>query len=333
MSATRTSSFRQGCKVRGVFSHLRESWTSVLVLTMVVSVAAGACSAEERAAATAAQPKPRAGETRYLIFAIESEGLWEAPDSKTFGLIDEQVGKVIERVGSVGNDELKLGFTFLVPVWMIDAAYPGRIRAVVRDAFRVARARNIAVHFSIETHYMWETRRDLWQDKSNIEWIDWDGTPAPHRYLDWGSPMKLAPHMCYNCPKVRAEVSRLVSKVVGPAIRDGLAEVSERLFAGVTVGSEPSLDDYTDVDRINPRMAKLMERERSAKTRLGYNALTRAGYSKSNPPADFHEALAKINQEFIAFWAKNFVDAGIPKNRLYTHLAAPALRDPDGRTS
>ena len=321
MSATKTSSCRQGCKVRAV---------SVLVLALVVSVATGACAADERAAAVARQPNSAVptGETRYLIFAIETERLYEASDRDTFALIDERVGKLIERIGTVGNDDVKLGFSFLIPVWMIDSAYPGRVQAVVRDAFRVARARNIAVHFSIETHYLWETRRDLWQDKSNIEWIDWDRTPAPHRYLDWGSPMKLAPHMCYNCPKIRAEVSRLVSKVVGPAIRDGLAEVPAGLFAGVTVGSEPSLDDYTDVDRINPRLARLMERERAAKTRLGYNALTQAGYSKNNPPADFHEALAKINQEFIALWAKSFVDAGIPKNRLYTHVAAAAHGTP-----
>lgn len=314
-----------------MFAHLRESWPSVVVLTMIVSVATGACSAAEEPTASVARqlnPLVSTGETRYLIFAIETEGLYEAPDSKTFALIDERVGKVIERIGSVGNDQVKLGFSFLIPVWMIDSAYPGRIQAVVRDAFRVARARNIAVHFSIETHYLWETRRDLWQDKSNIEWIDWDGTPAPHRYLDWGTPMKLAPHMCYSCPKIRAEVTRLVSKVVAPAIRDGMAEVSAGLFAGVTVGSEPSLDDYTDVDRINPKLADLMERDRAAKTRLGYNALTHAGYSKNNPPKDFHQALAKINQEFIAFWAKNFVDAGIPKNRLYTHVAAAAHGTP-----
>ena len=297
---------------------------------MVVSATNGARSAEDSAALAARQPKPAAStrETRYLTFAIESEGLWEASERRTYALIDERVGRLNERIKSVGNNDVKLGFSFLIPVWMIDAVYPGRIAAVVRDAFRVAKARNIAVHFSIETHYLWETRRDLWQDKSNIEWIDWDGTPAPNRYLDWGSPMKLAPHMCYNCPKIRAEVSRLVSEVVGPAIRAGLADVPEGLFAGVTVGSEPSLDDYTNVDRINPRLAKLMEREGAAKTRLGFNALTRAGYSKRNPPKDFPEALAKINQEFIALWAKSFVEAGIPKNRLYTHVAAAAHATP-----
>ena len=280
-------------------------------------------------ALVSATPAVRAAaETRYLVFAIETEGLYEAPERETFALLDRRVGELVERVGAVGGDETKLGFSFLIPVWMIDAAYPGRIRAVVREAFRVARARNVAVHFSVETHYLWETRRDLWKDKENVEWIDWDGTPAPHRYLDWGTPMKLAPHMCYACPKVRAEAFRLASKVLAPAVLDGKKGVPEKLFAGITVGSEPSLDDYTRVDELNPRLAELMERNGAPKTRLGYNSLTRAGYSKSNPPKDFHQALAKVNQEFIAFWARSLAAAGLPKERLYTHVAASAHGTP-----
>jgi hypothetical protein len=54
---------------------------------------------------------------------------------------------------------------------------------------------------------------------------------------------------------------------------------------------------------------------------MGYNALTNAGYSKTNPPADVDAALAAINQQVIEFWDKQFVDAGIPRSRLYTHVA------------
>jgi hypothetical protein len=54
---------------------------------------------------------------------------------------------------------------------------------------------------------------------------------------------------------------------------------------------------------------------------MGYNALTNAGYSKTNPPADINAALAAINHQVIEFWDKQFVDAGIPRSRLYTHVA------------
>jgi hypothetical protein len=57
---------------------------------------------------------------------------------------------------------------------------------------------------------------------------------------------------------------------------------------------------------------------------LGYRALLDRGFSADNPPDDFHKALAKIVQETIAFWCQQFVDAGIPAEKLYPHVAAPA---------
>ena len=70
--------------------------------------------------------------------------------------------------------------------------------------------------------------------------------------------------------------------------------------------------------------AKLMEEDKAPHSRVGYYSLTNAGYSKTNPPADINAALAAINQKFIEFWDKQFVDAGIPCSRLYTHVAASA---------
>ena len=45
--------------------------------------------------------------------------------------------------------------------------------------------------------------------------------------------------------------------------------------------------------------------------------------SRDNPPHDFRKALAKIVQETIAFWCGQLVNAGIPTETLYPHVAAP----------
>jgi hypothetical protein len=111
-------------------------------------------------------------------------------------------------------------------------------------------------------------------------------------------------------PPIKAQIDDLK--------RDGL----EHLFAGITVGSEPSLDNYEGIDASNMELAKFMEKNKARKVRLGYNALRNAGYSQANPPKDIKRALAEVNQEFIARWAKHLVDAGIPSSRLYTHVAA-----------
>jgi hypothetical protein len=77
------------------------------------------------------------------------------------------------------------------------------------------------------------------------------------------------------------------------------------------------------------RAAALMDEDKAPHSRLGYCALTNAGYGKDNPPADFNRALADINQKFIGFWDKQFVDAGIPCSRIYTHVAAAPPQDDD----
>ena len=65
---------------------------------------------------------------------------------------------------------------------------------------------------------------------------------------------------------------------------------------------------------------------------LGYRALLDRGFSADHPPDDFRKALAKIVQETIAFWCQQFVDAGIPAEKLYPHVAAPAPSRGDERS-
>jgi hypothetical protein len=89
----------------------------------------------------------------------------------------------------------------------------------------------------------------------------------------------------------------------------------------VLVGSEPSIDDYS---KPNPERTKMMKEDGVPAGPLGYRALLDRGFRADNPPDDFRMALAKIVQETIAFWCEQFVDAGIPAEKLYPHVAAPA---------
>jgi hypothetical protein len=154
--------------------------------------------------------------------------------------------------------------------------------------------------------------------------------------------------MCYNSPTIQKEIAHIISQVVGPALRKEIdklkQENKEYLFAGITVGAEAGFDDNSVVSRLsqipraaNPeqmamatmlrRAATLMDEDKAPHSRLGYCALTNAGYSNGNPPADINRALADINQKFIEFWDKQFVDAGIPCSRIYTHVGADPPQD------
>jgi hypothetical protein len=82
-----------------------------------------------------------------------------------------------------------------------------------------------------------------------------------------------------------------------------------------------------DVARMIREAAKLMDEDKAPYSRLGYCSLTNAGYSKTNPPTDINRALAEVNRKFIEFWDKQFVDAGLPCSRIYTHVATSSLDD------
>ncbi len=288
-----------------------------------------------------ALPISYANETQYLIFGIRTAGvIYEAPKDQTFSVIDKEVEEVIARVGTIGDGKQRqLGFMVILPPWIVEKAMPGKQEWVIKQAFEVAKKRNVSVYFSVISHLVWETRPDLWnwfdpsqpgynpQNKKNVEWTDWEGTPVKARYSLQLSE-KRGPHMCYNSPEVKSEIARMVSQIIAPAINDGINELKkngkENLFAGLTLTDELSLDDYSVIDQIDRKMGELMDKDGEKKVRLGYCALTNAGYSKSNPPKDYSEALAKINQEFATYWAKQFVDAGIPSSKLYNHVAAGA---------
>jgi hypothetical protein len=258
------------------------------------------------------------GEPRYLIF-------WNAP---------EKVGELVERVGMKGDGKTRLlGFGLPIATYELEEHLPG----LIRSAFTAAREHDVAVMLHFDFHLAWKKRPDLWNwfdpnkpgynpnNKYNVEWHGWDGPPNKVGYLNHGVLERRPPNMCFTSNSTRAEITRIVSKVIGPVLREEFgqlkAEGKEILFAGILVGSEPSIDDYSGP---NPERTKMMEEDGVPAGPLGYRALLDRGFSANNPPADFRQALAEIIQETVAFWCEQFVGAGVPVEKLYPHVAAPA---------
>ncbi|MFH1918560.1 MAG: hypothetical protein ABIP48_01555 [Planctomycetota bacterium] len=251
------------------------------------------------------------------------------------------------RLGPVSDPAKRnWGFHLIIPAWRLDPEHffreeadPQTLARAVKAAFDVALRYDTALYFTVE-NLEWTNRPDLWNyadpekpgydpdNARNVEWIDWDGTPHPHRYRDWGTPEQMPPVICYNSPEVLKEVSRLARDVIAPSIAAGLDRLAEagkaHLFAGVTVGAEPVLPNYEGSDKFNPRIARMMEREGVPQSRLGYNALTNLGHGKADPPEDFAAALAKVNQDYVSHWATELAEGGIPAEKMYTHVAAGA---------
>jgi len=255
---------------------------------------------------------------KYLIF-------WSEP---------EKAVELAERVGVKGDGKTRLlGFGLPNPTFEIEAQLPSRIRS----AFATAREHDLAVMLHFDFHLAWKNRPDLWNwfdpdkpgydpnNKYNVEWHGWDGPPNKVRYLNHGVLERQPPNMCLTSKRTRAEVTRIVSRVIGPVLREELAKLQAEgkrsLFAGVLVGLEPGIDDYSQPDS---ERTKMMKEDGVPAKPLGYRALLDRGFSAGHPPDDFRQALANVVQDTVAFWCQQFVEAGIPAEELYPHVAAPA---------
>jgi hypothetical protein len=260
-------------------------------------------------------------EPRYLLF-------WRAP---------EQVPELVRQLGSKGDGRARLlGFGVPTSPFDEEKQLPARIHA----AFTAGRTDDLAVMLAFDFHIGWRRRPDLWNwfdpnkpgyspaNRRNVEWFGWDGPPAKTRYLNWGVPERMAPPPCLTSAAYRSEVSRLVRDVIAPPLKEELAvlqrEGKGRLFAGVLVGAEPGIEDYSNPD---PQTAKLMAEDGAPRGQLGYRALLDRGYAPDKPPARLHEALGEVIQETVGFWCRQFVEAGMPPERLYPHVVAQ-IADP-----
>jgi hypothetical protein len=271
------------------------------------------------------------------------------------------INNVAGKLGTIGDGKTRqLGVGGVIPVWAGDEA---KIAREIKIRFEIAKRTNTAAHLLVDDHIGWDERPDLWnwydpkkkgynpENRKNVEWYDWDGSPNKRRYITPDGAPSQTPHMCYNSPTIQKEISRIVSQVVGPALRQEIDKLEREnkgyLFSGITVGAEAGFDDYSVISKTlsqmprapNPEQAAmgrmlnhaaaLMDEDKAPPGRLGYCSLTNAGYSKPNPPEDINRALSEVNRQFIEFWDKQFVDAGIPCSRIYTHVAAAPQQDAD----
>ncbi|MEM6689637.1 MAG: hypothetical protein AAF664_09435, partial [Planctomycetota bacterium] len=204
-------------------------------------------------------------ETQYIILPVPEAGHLHGGNVDAFEEAIERTKRQLGRVASL--KDRNWGFHLIIPAWRFDPehlfnenASPKTISRAVEGAIEVAMRHDVAVHFTIE-NLEWGNRSDLWNyndrdrpgydpaNRQNVEWMDWEGTPHPHRYRDWGQPERMPPVICYNSSAVRREVARLAEQVIGPAISTGLERLANadklHLFAGVTVGAEPALPNYS----------------------------------------------------------------------------------------
>jgi len=275
----------------------------LMITALALSMMAG------HATVTAAEP----AETKYLTFQLLTTAgapfpmafAAEGPGTPTKAVMDAFVRDVVKAIGTTGDARHKLGFS---PTHIRFDETDEEARRLIRDAFAVAQENYVAVVFHLDDAMYWGKRKDLMSNPDNIETSDWKQTPSTGRRVDWGpKPSKFVPQMCFNSPAVQAAVKARAS-LIGAEVKKGLDTLKpsgkEYLFAGVIAGSESQMGRDFDTDRP-----------------LGYRALKNRGFSEKNPPKDLDLERAQIVKEFMELWANALAAAGVPREKLFCHIA------------
>jgi hypothetical protein len=296
---------------------------------MLIAVC-GLASGHERAAEGAEQASTgdaRIGETQYLAFQLMTVPgapfpmgfAANPPSAPTKAQMESFVQEVVKAIGTTGDARHQLAFS---PTHIRFDESDAETRRVIREAFEVARANKVAVVLHLDDAMYWGDRKDLISNPNNIETADWKQTPSTGRRVDWGpKPSKFVPQMCFNSPAIQAAVKDRAG-LIGVELKRELDALTtsgqEHLFAGVIAGSESQLGRDFETNRS-----------------LGYRALRNRGFSEQNPPKEMDLERAAIVQEFMELWANALHDGGVPREKIFCHIAFTdqGLRKADAKES
>lgn len=244
---------------------------------------------------------------QYLVFQLFIYGAPPdgniPPPALNHPILASQIDEILVAVNQQTGDGVERQLGFAVGPITFDHT-DDQVREIIQGGFALAEEKGVAVVFHFDNSLFWIRRSDLWSVTDNVEWTDWNGTPAPGQMIGWLPGATLAPPMCWNSPTLQQEVGRILRDVIGAEISlglDHLASVDKtQLYGGVIAGWETFLAPDA-----------------------GYCGLTNAGYSAANPPSDVDEARAWLTHDWAEFYTGELVAAGVPQEQLYTHAPGP----------
>jgi hypothetical protein len=263
---------------------------------------------------------PAGGSVKFLLFQTAGNISPSMPVGgpvmiSTEADIEKGMENVAKTIGETGDHVTRQLGVVIGPL-VLDAT-DDQLRGFIDAGFQAAVAKDVAVGFHVDNSMFWNNRKDLWSDRNNVEWSDFNGTIVPHRIIGWvanGNATMMAPPMCYNSPAMVKEATRIARDVIGAEIAKGVRKLNAAgkgyLFAGVISGWETN--GLVNDDGKNPKVY------------FGYCALSHAGYSANNPPKDQNAVLVGVVRDWITLWTKGLFNAGIPRNKIFTHLGMGA---------
>jgi hypothetical protein len=245
---------------------------------------------------------------RYLAFQIFTGEADSAEIRESIPQSSEDYLKTVANlqhdIGITGTKDRKLGVIF-GPIAFDNT--DEQVRGIIRQGFNIALKTGVAIGFHVDDSMFWGRLKAL-DTIENLEWLEWNRTPNSGRRLDWSiKPIKIKPQLCLNSTAVKLAVSHrtlLIGEEIARGVQRLKAAHQEDLFIGVIAGWETQIG-----------------RDFETGKSLGYCALTNVGFSAEHPPIDIDHERTKIVADFIHLWVQSLLKSGVPKDKVYSHIA------------
>lgn len=278
------------------------------------------------------------------------ESKWDAMERQYVEEIAKQFGKQHQRQSRY------VGFCVgLLPTLNLK---PEELKRQIVLALDLAEHYSLPVFFHLDDEHFWWRSPELWRNADMVEWSDFPKPgakqgPVPPRYwVNWGEPPSVwpAPFPCFASPAFKAAIAKRLKECVAAPIAQRLSQWrksgKDYLFAGVASGNETRVPDFTHAyegyvskpggpeglerGHVPPIKVRMTQEEMVP---LGYHSLHYMGYNQQSIERLARQRGESVNKvvqdlfydvahDYVEFQAKVLYQAGVPKDRIYSHFTS-----------
>jgi hypothetical protein len=289
-------------------------------------------------------PYPSDLENRYIVFFLTNTSIDQADNQNSGKDADSRysfVGELPQIFGTIEKDK-PYKYAYGIPGPMLLTQSTDEMQYQINKAFDIAEKYNVPVYFQLDdcnnytTEFGQGATPKYYENPEWCEWTsflkineEWGGQlngRLPYFWFNWGSWMHAKAFPCFQSQGFRDFVSNQLKKGVLDPLKKRYEklcnEEREYLFAGIAVGWETHIPDYStrnSILNVNPQnlpvniLAGDQMRIWEA-SEYGYNSLSLLGYKEYNL-----QALYKVIHDYTEMMAKTVYESGIPKVKIFTH--------------
>lgn len=251
--------------------------------------------------------------------------------------------RMLQEIYGKNNPENEVMYAMGVcgPLLLTDS--PAVTAAKAENAFSLAMKYNIPVWFQMDDinnqyyGYVGENvvTCEKWYDNpENTEKLGFgENAPSAPYWFNWGSWMRTPAMPCFNSPGFIGFIQNQLNEGFLPVLRKWLPILKEAgkeyLFAGVSVGWETRMPDYShmETDITDQNGVHITEAELH---QTGYRALENLGYTEEKLQAEAKKQhisaerlrfnlLTQVCHDYSEMICKAVFDEGVPKTKIFTH--------------